>query len=299
MGSTPVINTTTCITRVVEGAPGPTKDMRMDRGFWDHCSYRTKRYILSLRPFTFCPSLTSVAIGAALAYKTSGIFSPLIFLVTCITVLAVHGAGNLVNTYYDYVKGFDRKTASEDRTLVDHKLTMDEVVHLGVFAYTFGCFGFVCLVFLSTARMEHLALAYFCGLSCSFLYTGGIGLKYIGLGDLIILIIFGPMSLLFSYMAQCGSVDLAAIVYAIPLAMNTEAILHSNNTRDIESDKKAGAVNLAILIGPALSHVLYSLLLFVPYIMFIGISIHYSKFFLLPLITLPKAFDLEKRFQEW
>lgn len=261
--------------------------------FW----IRISRYFLSLRPHTFCPSLTSVAMGAALAYKSSGIFSPVIFIVTCLTVLAVHGAGNLVNTYYDYIRGFDRKTGSEDRTLVDHKLTIDEVVHLGVFAYTFGCFGFVCLVFLSAARMEHLALAYFCGLSCSFLYTGGIGLKYIGLGDLIILIIFGPMSLLFSHMAQSGSVDLATIAYAIPLALNTEAILHSNNSRDMESDQKAGAVNLAILIGPTFSHVLYALLLFIPYIMFIVISLHYSSYFFLPLITLPKAFDLEKKFR--
>lgn len=38
----------------------------------------------------------------------------------------VHCAGNVVNTYFDYVKGIDNRK-SDDRTLVDHILTIDEV----------------------------------------------------------------------------------------------------------------------------------------------------------------------------
>ena len=87
------------------------------------------------------------------------------------------------------------------------------------------------------------------------------------------------------------------LIYAIPLALNTEAILHSNNTRDIESDKKAGVVTLAILIGHSASHILFALLLFIPYILFCVLSIRYSFWILLPLITLPKAFQLEKQFR--
>lgn len=258
-------------------------------------------YLNSLRPRTFTPSLASVTLGAVLAFKATGNFDAVIFLVTCLTVLAVHGAGNLVNTYYDFVKGVDRSSQSvnqcPDRTLVDHRLSIDQVVHLGVIAYMFGCFGFVCLVFLSTARMEHLALVYFCGISCSFLYTGGLGLKYIGLGDILIMVIFGPISILFSFMSQSGYIDPGTIAFALPLAFHTEAILHSNNTRDIESDQRAGAVTLAILIGPTFCHIIYALLLFIPYIMLIVSIIHYSIVFGLPLITITKAFQLEKNFR--
>lgn len=250
-------------------------------------------YVSSLRPWSFSSSLTPVALGAALAYKSTGVFSIPLFLVTGLTVLAVHAAGNLVNTYYDYVKGFD----AEDRTVVDNRLSLDEVVVLGVFSYILGCVGFVILAYMSSARMEHLALVYFLGLSCSFIYTGGVGLKYISLGDITILIVFGPVSLLFSYMAQTGSLDILTVIYAIPLALNTEAILHSNNTRDCESDRKNGAVTLAILIGPTFSYILYALLLFVPYILFVVVSLHYSRWFILPLITLPKAFQLEREFR--
>jgi 1,4-dihydroxy-2-naphthoate octaprenyltransferase len=98
-------------------------------------------------------------------------------------------------------------------------------------------------------------------------------------------------------MAQTGSLNLGAALYAIPLAMNTEAIFHCNNTRNMESDRSAGAVTLAILIGPQLSHMLYVILLFVPYLFFIYVAVHYSMVFLIPLVTIPKAFHLEKEFR--
>lgn len=255
-------------------------------------------YVLALRPWSLSASLMPTLLGSTIAYKYPGNsdFNYITLLLTLFTVVCVHGAGNLVNTYYDFVKGIDNRK-SDDRTLVDHILTKDEVVTLGALLYFAGCVGFLLLVTLSPAKMEHLALVYFGGLSSSFLYTGGIGFKYIALGDVLFLIIFGPISVLFAFMAQTGRVDWANIYYAIPLALNTEAILHSKNTRDSESDKKSGIVTLSILIGHTASHILYAFLLFTPYIMFMVAVFKYSKWFALPLITLPKAFKIEKQFR--
>ena len=57
-----------------------------------------------------------------IAFKITGQLSYLILIITCITVIALHGAGNLVNTYFDFLKGVD-SSKSDDRTLVDKKLT--------------------------------------------------------------------------------------------------------------------------------------------------------------------------------
>lgn len=59
------------------------------------------------------------------------------------------------------------------------------------------------MVLTSPARMELLALMYFGGISSSFLYTGG-GFKYIALGDILIMVTFGPVSVLYSFIAQTG-----------------------------------------------------------------------------------------------
>ncbi|KAL3273006.1 hypothetical protein HHI36_014462 [Cryptolaemus montrouzieri] len=259
---------------------------------------KVSSYVLALRPWSLSASLMPTLLGSTIAYRYPGEtdFNYFTLLLTIFTVISVHGAGNVVNTYFDYVKGIDNRK-SDDRTLVDHILTKDEVVSLGAYLYFAGCVGFILLAFLSPAKMEHLALVYFGGLSSSFLYTGGIGFKYIALGDVLILTIFGPISVLFAFMSQTGRVEWASMYYAIPLALNTEAILHSNNTRDSEADKKVGIVTLAIIIGHTASHVLYAFLLFTPYIMFMVTSLKYSKWFMLPLVTLPSAFKIEKQFR--
>lgn len=255
-------------------------------------------YLFAIRPWSLSASLIPAMLGSALAYKIAGAtgLSWITLILTLFTIACVHGAGNVVNTYFDFIKGVDSRK-SDDRILVDQLLSKDELVSLGAWLYAAGCFGFVILAMLSPAKMEHLALVYFGGLSGSFLYTGGIGLKYIALGDVLILITFGPISVLFAFMAQTGYIEWNTIYYAIPLALNTEAILHSNNTRDLESDKRAGIVTLAILIGYTASHVLYAFLLFTPYIIFVVYALRYSVWFLLPLITLPKAFKIEKSFR--
>ncbi|XP_027238158.2 ubiA prenyltransferase domain-containing protein 1 homolog [Penaeus vannamei] len=253
-------------------------------------------YVSALRPWSFSASLMPVLLGCTLAHKATGEFSVVGLITTALTALSVHAAGNVVNTYFDYVKGIDSKK-SDDRTLVDQLLSKDEIVTLGVILYSVGCGGFVILTMVTNARLEHLALVYFGGLSSSFLYTGGVGFKYIALGDVLILILFGPMTVLFSYMVQTGHVQWGTILYAVPLALNTEAILHSNNTRDLESDQRAGIVTLAILIGSTASEVLYAIFLFTPYTIFAVWGMKYSPLLFLPLITIPEAFRLERHFR--
>ena len=265
-------------------------------GSYFHSSIKWSSYVEALRPWSLSASLMPVLLGCAIAYKTTGEFSTAILVLTALCALSVHGAGNIVNTYFDFIKGIDSKK-SDDRTLVDQLLSKDEVVTLGAVLYGIGCVCFILLVLLSPARTEHLALVYFGGLSSSFMYTGGVGFKYIALGDVMILVIFGPITLLFSYLAQTGQTEWATIYYAIPLALNTEAILHSNNTRDMSTDQRAGFVTLAILIGAPASIVFFACLLFLPYMVFIVMALHSSKWLLLPLITLPSAFRLEKEFR--
>lgn len=282
-----------------KGDNGKNKDVTpQNRGFHSTPLMKIRTYVLALRPWSLSVSLLPSLLGSALAYRLPGDsqFSWFTLMFTLWTVICVHGAGNVVNTYFDFVKGIDNRK-SDDRTLVDHILSKDEVVSLGAILYLAGCIGFIFLATWSPARMEHLALVYFGGLSSSFLYTGGIGFKYIALGDVMVLVIFGPLSVIFAFLAQTGRVDWPTIYYAIPLALNTEAILHSNNTRDMEADSKTGIVTLAILIGPTASHVLYAFLLFTPYIMFFVFAMKYSLWFLMPLLTLPRAFSIEKRFR--
>lgn len=105
----------------------PTATRRMD---YPHSPLmKLKTYLLAVRPWSLSASLVPTMLGTALAYKSNDDynFSFLTFVLTTFTIITVHGAGNVVNTYFDYVKGIDNRK-SDDRTLVDHILSKDEVI---------------------------------------------------------------------------------------------------------------------------------------------------------------------------
>ena len=98
-------------------------------------------------------------------------------------------------------------------------------------------------------------------------------------------------------MAQTGHYSIYPIFYALPLTLNTEAILHSNNTRDMKHDKSVGILTLSILLGKRYSYYLYCLLIYSPYIIIIYIMITMSWYFFLPLLTTIHAYHLCEKFK--
>lgn len=71
-----------------------------------------------------------------------------------------------------------------------------------------------------------------------------------------------------------------------------EICIPRNNIRDLETDKKAGIVTMAILLGKKNARSVYTLLLVLPYIMLSLIAPFHSAFVLLPLLSIPLACKL-------
>lgn len=256
-------------------------------------------YVYALRPWSFSTSLIPVVLGTALSFRSTGVVNIPLFLLTALSVLAVHGAGNLVNTYYDYMKGVDKAENRwmGNRVLVDRRLTPSQVATFGAALYAVGTVVFAVILSLSSARIDRLALLFFGGLSGSFLYTGGIGLKYYAVGDVVILLTFGPLSVLFAYTVQTGRLSLAPILLDIPLALHVEAVLHAKHARDADLHHSVNLLTLPIILGRTLSYFFFTLLLFIPYFTFIFMGFYYSRFFWIPAATVLYAFDLEKKFR--
>ena len=283
-------------------------------------------FLSALRPWTFTASLTPVVLGSVLAYRSHGLFQWHLLLLSLGAVLAVNGAGNIVNTYFDSMRKHSQRTSRRDqqvqtdqdgaattptllrRRAIQHQQsrTEEERSHyeqtqlVNYAAYLYGS-GMACLwllIWCSPAKSEFLAGMFFGGLSSSFLYTGGVGLKYYILGDLIVMFTFGPLSVLFSYGVQCGEFPLGPLFLALPLALSTEAILHCKHLRQMDEDSQAGILSLAVLLGRQGSYFLFTLLLFVPYLIFVLLATQFSLTMGLPLLTMPFAFRLERGLRE-
>lgn len=188
-------------------------------------SGKLKTIFIAARPWSFSASITSTFLGFLLAWRDTGAINTTQAFFTTATILFIHSAGNLVNTYYDFANGFDTED-SDDKTLVRKELTPNEVVACVAEFYILGLVSFIVIYLHAHVNNVPLVVLFLIGVLSSFIYTGAIGLKYIASGDILILLTFGFLTTVFAYFVQTGEVSVSIIGYALPLALNTEAILH-------------------------------------------------------------------------
>jgi len=257
---------------------------------------RPKTALLAMRPWSFTATVGPVALGAALAFKFEDVFSVPRFLLTLVTTLGVHAAGNLMNTLFDFTKGVDSPNSS-DLTLVNGALLPDQVAKLIA-----GCYGVAAataapLFTMTRAPASLLAALLFAGGASAFVYTGGPGLKYKALGDVLISATFGPLLVGFSFLTQSGSLGWWPLLASLPITLHIEAILHANNARDVEEDQAQGIKTLAAFLGQQRSYVLYVALIALPFVAPLYAAARHSALGALPLLALPKARKLVADFR--
>ena len=128
--------------------------------------------------------------------------------------------------------------------------------------------------------------------------SGGPGLKYKALGDVLISLTFGPLLVAFAYATQAGGLGWRPLLTALPITMHIEAILHANNQRDSAEDLAQGVCTLASRLGEKRSTRLYEGLLALPYLAPLYLASRHSLLALLPLATAPAAKRLAADFRD-
>ncbi len=247
------------------------------------------------RPWSFTATVTPVALGSALAFKVEDAFSLPILLLTLATTLGVHGAGNLMNTLFDFSNGVDSETSS-DTTLVKGELLPRQVSRLVAGWFGLAAAAAVPLCALSRAPLSTVLALIGLGAGSSYIYSGGPGLKYKALGDILITATFGPLLVAFSYLTQAGKMGWGTLLAALPVASHIEAILHANNARDVDEDVRAGVHTLASKMSAKASLRFYQGLLGLPFALSAYTAVTSSAAGALPLLAAPKALRLVSDF---
>lgn len=247
---------------------------------------RPKAWLLATRPWSFPASIVPILVGGALAHR-AGEFGGGLFMLTLVGGLLFHIGANLFNTYFDYRRGVDSSAHSDDRTLVDAILRPRDVMMGGLMAFAVG--SGIGAFLVSQAGFAILALGGI-GLALGLFYTADpLGYKYRALGDLGIFAAFGPVLVLGTYMVQTEKMDLLPLLFAVPLGLIVDAILHANNLRDAREDRRSGAWTLAQLLGDDVSRWVYAVLVLAPYAFVAGFGAAVSPWMLLPIVTIPLA----------
>jgi 1,4-dihydroxy-2-naphthoate polyprenyltransferase len=103
-------------------------------------------------------------------------------------------------------------------------------------------------------------LALLCILAAITYTVGRKAYGYHGLGDLMVFLFFGLVSVLGVYSLYSKTFEWVNILPAITIGLLSTAVLNLNNMRDISNDRNSGKITLVVRMGPNLSKVYHSLM---------------------------------------
>ena len=253
---------------------------------------------LAIRPRTLPVAVGPVAVGTAVA-AAEGHAQALPAGAALAVALLLQVASNLANDLFDFEKGAD----ADDR-IGPARATQSGWIPPGQMR---AVIGFV----LALAAAPGLYLAVLGGwpllavgaiaMLAALAYTGGPWpFGYRGWGDAAVFLFFGVVAVTGAHYVQALYFSLDALLVSVPVGALATAILVVNNVRDIESDRRAGKLTLAVRLGRRAGVAEYAGLFVLAYGLlpaFIPLA-QRSAWVLLPLLTLPRAFSLYRTLRD-
>ncbi len=160
---------------------------------------------------------------------------------------------NLVNDYFDCVKGVDREDRlGPERACAQGWVTLPAMKIAIAITTIVACL--VGLPLIYWGGMEMIGVGIACVIFC-FLYTTLLSRK--GMGDVLVLLFFGLVPVCATYYIQTQTLNAGIICMAVACGLVTDCLLIVNNYRDRDTDRRVGKHTLVTLIGPKATEWLY------------------------------------------
>lgn len=266
----------------------------------------TRAWFSTLRIRTLPAAAVPVVVGAAHAWRNvhgDGVswevsgdhvgFNVAAALFALVSALFIQIGTNLANDYYDHKKGADTPERAGPRRASASGLLDPKSVRNAAF----GAFGIAAIlgVFLILMGGWPILVIGVAAILAGLLYTAGPKpLAYNGLGDLFVLVFFGPVAVMgTTYVIQPDrfheiAIWMPALFMGIALGALAAAILVVNNLRDAPTDRAVGKNTLAVRWGDKAMRIEYTLLLGLAFALaYAAYDRHHEVRLLLPLAALP------------
>lgn len=217
-------------------------------------------WMIAVRPWSFPASAMPVITATAFLFWKGAEINWLFALWALLNIVIFHAAGNTWSDYFDFRKKVDADDTFGAKTLTTGMFTENEIFRLSLGLTLVAAAGGVGLLLLTGLPLLWIGLG---GMFCTLLYPF---LKYNALGDLVILLAYAFLPTIGTSFVTTGAIDWSVLLLALPVGLITDGILHSNNTRDAMTDKRAGIKTMAMALGSKASAILYGFEVIFPFI---------------------------------
>jgi 1,4-dihydroxy-2-naphthoate octaprenyltransferase len=239
-------------------------------------------WLSAARPKTLPAAAAPVIVGCALAIGDSA-FSLLPSLAALLAAILIQIGTNYANDYYDFVKGTDTPTRlGPTRATQAGLVTPTQMKQATILVFALA-------LLVGWYLVQHagwpILLIGLLSIAFGLLYTAGpFPLGYNGLGDIFVLIFFGPVAVGGTYYVNTLQFSGQSIVAGLMPGLFSVGILTVNNLRDIDSDRIAGKKTLAVRFGQSFAKAEYLVSVTAPHAVAIFLAVSERRW--LALISL-------------
>lgn len=216
--------------------------------------------MIAVRPWSLPASAMPIIVTLAFLFYKGSDINWLYGLWTLVGMMLFHLTGNTWSDYFDYRKKVDAEDTFGAKTMTTGMFQPEEIKKLAIGLLIVSVICGLGLFAVTGLPLLYIGIA---GAALTLLYPI---LKYNALGDLDILLTFAFLPTLGTSYAATGAVDWNVLWIALPVGLITDGILHSNNTRDVITDKRAGITTMAMGLGSKFSAWLYGFEVIFPYV---------------------------------
>lgn len=212
---------------------------------------------LAARPKTLWAGIAPVVMGGAVAFANEVFFAPAAFGALLFALLIQVGT-NFCNDYADFKKGADtRDRIGPQRATQCGWVAPSTMLRATVLTFAAAALTGVYLIFLGGWTFFWIVML---SIAAGVAYTvGPFALAYLGLGELFVLIFFGPVAVGATYYLQANNWPTDLIVLGAIPGLLSCAILAVNNLRDMDQDREANKRTLAVRFGSRFARAEYVL----------------------------------------
>ncbi len=214
------------------------------------------RWLVITRAGVLPMTFTAGAVAGLLAVRQHG-FAAGWFVLAFIGIVLAHVSNNLLNDLFDTDTGLD--TGNYPRALyAPHPILSGMITRAGLIgaAAAVNLAGVVILAVLTGARGPVVLAFGLAGIVLNVAYTAPpLRLKKRGLGELDVLLVWGPLMIAGTYYSAVGSVPWRVWVAGIPYGLLCTAVLMGKHIDKLPWDEAEGIRTLPVMLGEARARV--------------------------------------------
>jgi len=259
---------------------------KLSQSEW-HALDPVAKWLIACRASVLFMTFTAAALGGLMAWR-AGAFQWDLWLATVLGLMFAHATNNLLNDYTDSKRGIDKDNYYRNQYGV-HVLE-DGLMNERQFWRYLGVTAGIALLLGGWLIMQRSGLTMDLMLAGAFFvlfYTWP--LKYYGLGEPAVLLVWGPLMVGGSYYVLAGQWSWDVTWLSLVFALGPTTVLFGKHTDKLEADRGKGVNTLPVILGERRSRYCVLAMIAAQYLLsiFLVLSGSFGWALLLVLISLP------------